>query len=73
MDDEFLKKQIITYMGNKRKFMKILSDIVDDVEKELNKPLVLGDGFSGSGVVSRLFKIKSDFCTQMTLLGIQKH
>lgn len=60
MDEEFLKKQIITYMGNKRKFMKILSDIVDDVEKELDKPLVLGDGFSGSGVVSRLFKIKSD-------------
>ena len=58
MDDNFLKKQIITYMGNKRKFMKILSDILDDVSKQLNKPLVLGDGFSGSGIVSRLFKKK---------------
>ena len=59
MNDGFLKKQIITYMGNKRKFMDILSDIVDNISNELDKPLVLGDGFSGSGVVSRLFKIKS--------------
>ena len=59
MNENFLKKQIITYMGNKRKFVTIISKIVDDVKQELNnKDLVLADGFSGSGIIARLFKIK---------------
>ena len=59
MNEKFLKKQIITYMGNKRKFVTIISKIVDDVKQELNnKDLVLADGFSGSGIIARLFKIK---------------
>ena len=53
---EFYKKQIITYMGNKRKFLPLLTQIIDYVRAELGKDLVLGDGFSGSGIVSRLFK-----------------
>ena len=69
MNDGFLKKQIITYMGNKRKFMNILSDIVDNISNELDKPLVLGDGFSGSGVVSRLFKIKSKYLYTNDIAG----
>jgi len=61
MNDEFLKKQIITYMGNKRKFINIIGDIVDSVKSELNTDkLVLADGFSGSGIISRLFKIKAN-------------
>jgi len=60
MTDKFLTKQIITYMGNKRKFVKIISKIVDQVKEELNnKDLVLADGFSGSGIIARLFKIKA--------------
>ena len=60
MNENFLKKQIITYMGNKRKFVTIISKIVDDVKQELNnKDLVLADGFSGSGIIARLFKIKA--------------
>ena len=43
-------------MGNKRKFLPILSRIVDYIKTELGEDLVLGDGFSGSGIVSRLFK-----------------
>jgi adenine-specific DNA-methyltransferase len=59
MNDEYLKSQIITYMGNKRKFVTIISKIVDDIKHELNnKDLVLADGFSGSGIIARLFKIK---------------
>ena len=59
MNENFLRKQIITYMGNKRKFVTIISKIVDDVKQELNdKDLVLADGFSGSGIIARLFKIK---------------
>jgi len=61
MNNEYLKKQIITYMGNKRKFMSIIGKIVDDIKTELNTDnLILADGFSGSGIVSRLFKIKGD-------------
>ena len=59
MNDDYLKKQIITYMGNKRKFVTIIGDIVDNIQKELNKDLVLADGFSGSGIISRLFKTKA--------------
>ena len=59
MNENFLRKQILTYMGNKRKFVTIISKIVDDVKHELNnKDLVLADGFSGSGIIARLFKIK---------------
>jgi adenine-specific DNA-methyltransferase len=59
MDDKFLKKQIITYMGNKRKFVLIIGKILDNIKHELNgKDLVLADGFAGSGIISRLFKIK---------------
>ena len=58
MNDKFLTKQIITYMGNKRKFVTIISKILDNVKQELNKELDLADGFSGSGIISRLFKIK---------------
>jgi len=59
MDDIFLKKQIITYMGNKRKLLTQIGEIVDMVKIELNKKLITADAFSGSGVVSRLLKTKS--------------
>ena len=61
MNDNFLKRQIITYMGNKRKFISVIGNIVDNVKMELNTDnLVLADGFSGSGIIARLFKIKGD-------------
>ncbi len=61
MNDDFLKRQIITYMGNKRKFISIIGNIIDNIKVELNtNNLVLADGFSGSGIISRLFKIKAD-------------
>jgi len=58
MNEHFLKKQIITYMGNKRKFVTMIGEIVDNIQQELNKDLVLADGFSGSGIIARLFKTK---------------
>jgi len=50
--------QIITYMGNKRKLLPVIEDALIEIQKELppNSPLIIGDGFAGSGVVSRLFK-----------------
>jgi adenine-specific DNA-methyltransferase len=54
----YLTSQIITYMGNKRKLLQIIEEALTEIQKDLqNKsPLIIGDGFSGSGVVSRLFK-----------------
>lgn len=59
MMNEFLTNHIITYMGNKRKLLWKIDEIIDNINKDLNKEkLVIGDGFSGSGVVSRLFKTR---------------
>lgn len=56
-DTNYLKKQIITYMGNKRKLLNVIENALIEIQTKLpNKGLILGDGFSGSGVVSRLFK-----------------
>ncbi len=56
-DESFLKQQLITYMGNKRKLVYAISQVVQNVERALGSTsLTFGDGFSGSGVVSRLFK-----------------
>jgi len=53
----YLKSQIITYMGNKRKLIVPIQNALDIVKGELKQDyLTLGDGFSGSGVVSRLMK-----------------
>ena len=46
-------------MGNKRKFLPYIDDIIVSIEKELNKKLTIGEGFSGTGIVSRLFKTKA--------------
>ena len=59
MDDKYLKKQIITYMGNKRKILGYINEIIDELEKEFPNELNSGDGFSGSGIVSRLLKKRS--------------
>jgi adenine-specific DNA-methyltransferase len=57
---EYLTKQIITYMGNKRKIIQHIEKILLDIKKNLAKEkLISADGFSGSGIVSRLFKLHS--------------
>ena len=37
MVDNYLTKQIITYMGNKRKFINILDEILSNIEKKTKK------------------------------------
>ena len=59
--EKYLKSQIITYMGNKRKLLTQIGDIVDLVKYELGcQRLKTADAFAGSGIVSRLLKNKSD-------------
>ena len=69
----YLSKQIITYMGNKRKLLPHINSVIEDIKSCLgNKELVCGDGFSGSGIVSRLLKLHSKNYIQMIWLDIQK-
>lgn len=52
---DFLKQQLITYMGNKRKLLTHIDDIITHVQDQLGgRTLSFADPFSGSGVVSRL-------------------
>ena len=56
-EKDFYSKQIIKYLGNKRKFISKIDEVIKRVKKELCiEKINIGEGFSGSGVVSRLFK-----------------
>jgi adenine-specific DNA-methyltransferase len=56
-EENYFKKQILTYMGNKRKYLSKIDEIITLIKKELdNDNISIGEGFSGSGIVSRLFK-----------------
>ena len=57
MEEEYFTKQILTYMGNKRTFLNKIDEIITFVKKELGENNIdIAEGFSGSGIVSRLFK-----------------
>lgn len=59
-DPDFLTKQLITYIGNKRALLKHIEAAVVKVKQRLNKDRIsFFDVFSGSGVVSRLLKAHS--------------
>jgi adenine-specific DNA-methyltransferase len=54
---DFLTKQIITYIGNKRSLLNFIEQGIKKVQKKLGKEkLRIFDVFSGSGVVARHFK-----------------
>ncbi len=54
---EYLTQQLITYIGNKRALLGAIEEATRAVRAELGgRKLEIFDGFSGSGVVSRLFK-----------------
>ena len=73
LGDNYLSGQIITYMGNKRKLLPIISDIIDNIKTELGyAELTIGDGFAGSGIVSRLFKTKAQTLYTNDLAGYSK-
>ena len=55
--EEYLSKQIITYIGNKRSLLPFIETGVLQVMGRLGKSkLTTVDLFSGSGVVSRMLK-----------------
>ena len=56
-DPDYLRRQLITYIGNKRALLGPIGKAVETVKKRLNKTKLRAfDVFSGSGVVSRFLK-----------------
>ena len=59
-DPEYLSRQLITYIGNKRALLGQIGGAVEEVKRRLGRDrLRIFDAFSGSGVVSRFFKAHS--------------
>jgi adenine-specific DNA-methyltransferase len=58
---EYLCRQLITYIGNKRSLLDFIESGIKKVQKKINKTkLRMFDAFSGSGIVARFFKRFSD-------------
>ena len=56
-NQDYLNKQIITYLGNKRALLYFIEEGLAIIKKKLDKKkLDIFDLFSGSGIVSRFFK-----------------
>jgi adenine-specific DNA-methyltransferase len=56
-DPEFLTRQLLTYIGNKRSLLGPIRSAVETVQARTGRErLRILDAFSGSGAVSRLFK-----------------
>lgn len=54
VESEFVLQPMITYIGNKRKLVPWIMEVVEEICSELrNTKLHILDGFAGSGVVSR--------------------
>ena len=61
-DPDYLSRQLITYIGNKRALLGHIGTAVERVKRRLGKDrLRVFDAFSGSGVVSRFFKAHASF------------
>ncbi len=56
-DSDYLSKQVLTYIGNKRQLLPMIIDYVLEVRRALNKDkMITLDLFSGSGIVARALK-----------------
>ncbi|GHU68853.1 restriction endonuclease subunit M [Spirochaetia bacterium] len=56
-NEDYLTRQLITYIGNKRSLLNFIRGGVKKVQERLNKnKLSIFDVFSGSGIVARYFK-----------------
>ena len=60
---EYLNKQIITYLGNKRSLLDEIEEEIIKIKEKLNKEKITAcDLFSGSGIVARMLK---QHCTKI--------
>jgi adenine-specific DNA-methyltransferase len=57
----YLSRQLLTYIGNKRALLEPIRDAIEKAQQRLGgRRLRIVDAFSGSGVVSRMFKQYAD-------------
>jgi len=54
----FISKQIIAYIGNKRRLLPLIATALNELDTRIQQPPVFIDPFAGSGVVSRLAKLR---------------
>ena len=60
-NSDYLSKQLITYIGNKRALLPVIGSAVEKVKRKLGKQkLRVADIFTGSGVVARFLKAHSE-------------
>ncbi len=63
IESDFVLQPMITYIGNKRKLVPWIMEVVEEIRAEFgDKKLAILDGFAGSGVVSRALM---PFCSQL--------
>jgi adenine-specific DNA-methyltransferase len=56
-DPDYLTRQLVTYLGNKRALLPLIGSAVETVQAQTGRDkLRILDAFSGSGVVSRMLK-----------------
>ena len=57
LSGDYLTKQIIAYIGNKRKLLGLVLKAIEQTDLDVKPGLKFFDVFAGSGVVSRLAKM----------------
>jgi adenine-specific DNA-methyltransferase len=62
IESDFVLQPMITYIGNKRKLVPWIMEVIEQIRAEFERPLHILDGFAGSGVVSRALM---PFCSQL--------
>jgi adenine-specific DNA-methyltransferase len=70
---DFLHNQILTYLGNKRKLIYSIESVIDNIENEFGEKInSIGEGFSGSGIVSRMLVSKCNKLYVNDIAGYSK-
>ena len=68
---DFLTRQLLTYIGNKRSLLNAIEEATRMVRSELgDRKMSVFDGFSGSGVVSRMLK---QYSSRLTTCDIERY
>ena len=60
-NEDYLTRQLVTYIGNKRSLLSFIANPLEKVKKTLGREkLKIFDAFSGSGAAARFFKAHSE-------------
>jgi adenine-specific DNA-methyltransferase len=70
-DPEYLRRQLVTYIGNKRALLGLIRGAVETIRRRTgHDKLRILDAFSGSGVVSRMLK---QYATKLEVNDIEDY